>query len=367
MPILKPVKDEKQEDFISRCIGDDTMKTEDPDGKQRAAICYNQWKSNFNNHNFIETKLNDVESKTFFMKRCCLLEKQNNPDLSDEELNMACEKKYAVEVLKKPGMGGQDGGQGGQGTSGLSNSKWGVRHLYTFDMVNDGIMQYIEDSPRIDLQASTSKDDNVHKAVALIGDRFYKGSFLSFKEIEKAYRGMDGAFHDINHWATTYLDGSSNIEYIIGHQKNTTLDPVNKTMKTDISINKEAPHYPSWKNYVDICHECGRIPNVSVSFWATNSTMKASELPTTVNFSEHGYTNDDDVPCFTALGFQALSTVLQGACDDKDGCGIGIGMKKDIPIQPTGLNNDEHERKKLELLIEIEKQKTIKTMEEEKQ
>jgi HK97 family phage prohead protease len=43
MPIPKPTKDEKQDDFISRCMGDDVMVKDYPDEKQRAAICYSQW------------------------------------------------------------------------------------------------------------------------------------------------------------------------------------------------------------------------------------------------------------------------------------------------------------------------------------
>ena len=43
MPIPKPRKDETQKDFISRCMGDDIMNREYPDGSQRSAICHSQW------------------------------------------------------------------------------------------------------------------------------------------------------------------------------------------------------------------------------------------------------------------------------------------------------------------------------------
>jgi hypothetical protein len=43
MPIPKPHKGEKKQDFISRCMGDGVMNKE-YDQKQRAAICYSQWK-----------------------------------------------------------------------------------------------------------------------------------------------------------------------------------------------------------------------------------------------------------------------------------------------------------------------------------
>ena len=43
MPIPNPQKDEKQKDFISRCMGDAVMVREYKDGKQRAAICMGAW------------------------------------------------------------------------------------------------------------------------------------------------------------------------------------------------------------------------------------------------------------------------------------------------------------------------------------
>jgi len=44
MPIPKPRSDEKQNDFISRCMGDDVMNKEYPDQEQRAGVCYSQWR-----------------------------------------------------------------------------------------------------------------------------------------------------------------------------------------------------------------------------------------------------------------------------------------------------------------------------------
>lgn len=44
MPLPKPKKDEKQDDFIERCMSNDTMKKEFPDNDQRLAVCFKQWK-----------------------------------------------------------------------------------------------------------------------------------------------------------------------------------------------------------------------------------------------------------------------------------------------------------------------------------
>jgi hypothetical protein len=44
MPLITPKKSEKQGDFVSRCMGDETMNKDFPDQKQRAAVCYSQFK-----------------------------------------------------------------------------------------------------------------------------------------------------------------------------------------------------------------------------------------------------------------------------------------------------------------------------------
>jgi len=43
MPIPKPIKDETQEKFISRCMRNDTMKKEFPEQDQRYAVCKKEW------------------------------------------------------------------------------------------------------------------------------------------------------------------------------------------------------------------------------------------------------------------------------------------------------------------------------------
>lgn len=45
MPLPKPRKSEKEQEFVSRCISDDIMNKEYKDQKQRAAVCYSQFKT----------------------------------------------------------------------------------------------------------------------------------------------------------------------------------------------------------------------------------------------------------------------------------------------------------------------------------
>jgi len=44
MPIPKPNTDEKEDDFMGRCMSDSTMMSEFPDRKQRAAVCLSKHK-----------------------------------------------------------------------------------------------------------------------------------------------------------------------------------------------------------------------------------------------------------------------------------------------------------------------------------
>lgn len=48
MPIPKPKKDESQDDFISRCMGDDIMQKDFPEQEQRSAVCFSTWRKRNN-------------------------------------------------------------------------------------------------------------------------------------------------------------------------------------------------------------------------------------------------------------------------------------------------------------------------------
>jgi len=41
----KPKKQEKQSDYISRCMGNDEMKSKYPEQDQRLAVCYSYWRN----------------------------------------------------------------------------------------------------------------------------------------------------------------------------------------------------------------------------------------------------------------------------------------------------------------------------------
>jgi len=64
MPLPKPRKGEKQDAFISRCMGNDLMNKEYPDNKQRAAVCYSQWRAKMKNQQYNVLTTNNYTIRT---------------------------------------------------------------------------------------------------------------------------------------------------------------------------------------------------------------------------------------------------------------------------------------------------------------
>jgi len=64
MPLPKPRKGEERDAFISRCMGDDLMNKEYPDNKQRAAVCYNQWRAKLKNQQYKVLTTNNYVIRT---------------------------------------------------------------------------------------------------------------------------------------------------------------------------------------------------------------------------------------------------------------------------------------------------------------
>jgi len=72
MPLPKPRSDESRDEFLQRCMGDDTMNEEFPDRDQRYAVCNSIWR---------DKSMLDIERKTF------------TPEfkLADEEGSFVCQ------------------------------------------------------------------------------------------------------------------------------------------------------------------------------------------------------------------------------------------------------------------------------------
>ncbi len=63
MPLPKPNTDEEQGDFLSRCMGNETMKGDFPDNEQRLAVCFSQWKGKETKEATMSNKLSDKNKK----------------------------------------------------------------------------------------------------------------------------------------------------------------------------------------------------------------------------------------------------------------------------------------------------------------
>lgn len=178
----------------------------------------------------------------------------------------------------------------------------------------------------VELETKDEKQMGSQKrAVALIGDRFYQGKFLSAEELQKAYKQWEGTLHDINHMGTHYPTGftvTPNILYFVGYNTNVTYDKESKAVSMDVNIVDTTHLASAWRGYVQLCEESGQTPNVSVAFLAKVKTVRASDLPKGVDYEAQGYGAKDDVMYIHDIKPQALSTVLKGACDDQQGCGI---------------------------------------------
>jgi len=318
MPAIK--EGETEDEYVKRCIPERIK--EGDTSEQATAVCHGMYKQ----HQKKGTQYSSFEppasgdlleaGKKILSKvysECRQKWVDEHPDDKENHINKESCAKIAWSAVHKAGY---------QNNMELFHDD---KRLYILDSTG-------EYKPDIDNKTNIIEinKDNSYHATCLIGDRFYKNKFLSNKELQKAFQSFNRSVHDINHWSTTYLDGHPNIEYVLGYQDNVKFD--GQKMTADIHINPSAPKYSVWKNYIDICRQAGRIPNVSVAFWASSQPIKTNELPAGVDYHQYGYNDNDMIPSITDIDFKALATVLEGSCNDKDGCGIGIGYDKNKPF-----------------------------------
>ena len=83
--------------------------------------------------------------------------------------------------------------------------------------------EFDDDNENIEHKQYSVGNKGQRHAVALVGNRFYKGQFMPAKELKKAYKQWEGTFHDINHFGTTFPVGFffiPNILYFVGYNNN---------------------------------------------------------------------------------------------------------------------------------------------------
>lgn len=160
--------------------------------------------------------------------------------------------------------------------------------------------------------------------IAVIGDRFMNGGFLPNDVLQKSYKQWNGTLHDINHMGTStgFFLIQTDITYFVGYHKNVKFDKNTKAVSMELVIHNRTKFAEAWQAYVELCELAGQIPNVSVTYFAERKFVPTSELPKEADWKKEGYGKDDLIPVLTNIIPFCVSTVLQGRCGDKDGCGL---------------------------------------------
>jgi len=197
--------------------------------------------------------------------------------------------------------------------------------------------------------------------IAMVGDRFMNGGFFPAEEAKKCYKQWEGSLHDINHMGTStgFFLAQTDITYFIGYHKNVKYDETTKEVSMEVFVHPKTHFAADWEAYIELCEMAGKIPNVSVTYYTKRKFIPASNLPKGINWKAAGYGKDDLVPVMYDVKPFCVSTVLQGRCGDKDGCGIRNGNSCECD---TCKNHDkEIEEKKQELIKRIKsKEKKLK-------
>lgn len=101
MPIPKPHKGESQDDFVSRCMGDETMKNDYDDNKQRLAVCFSSWRDTHGGaKEMIEPE--DYDNEDDFMADC-------TSEFSEEVCQLLWDERAAKKVVHKTHVSSESG------------------------------------------------------------------------------------------------------------------------------------------------------------------------------------------------------------------------------------------------------------------
>lgn len=175
------------------------------------------------------------------------------------------------------------------------------------------------------------REYDVVDAIAAIGDKFYGNVYVSSEILRKTAKSWNGTYHDLSHLATMFpagLGAIENMEYIVGYNDDAHFDESLNGVRVKFHINHNSPKYKTWKNFVDICRDSGRVPNVSIFGSARFKAVKRNSLPAGTQIPKGAEQNGYVIAMADLVPF-AITTCLQGKCNDKDGCGISTGYTED--------------------------------------
>lgn len=200
------------------------------------------------------------------------------------------------------------------------------------------------------------------KMVIAKGNMFMKGVYISTKEMKMAHKGFNNTLHDLNHMGSGYRAGffsvvPPDIAYIVGWQDGLSYDNATDEVRAYVHVKETAPKYEDWKNYIDISAEIDRMPNVSMVVYAKIEYIEARKLPKGCGYGRAGYKADDIVPCMVDIRPFMVATVTQGACNDKDGCGIGNSCKTNDTDTNEATDETKIESKTVKEIDSLEKEK----------
>jgi len=233
---------------------------------------------------------------------------------------------------------------------------WRRRHKKNEEMFSDEA-QFV--TVPIEEQVSEESKETIQTGIknmiAIIGNRFMNGGFLPAEVLEKSYKKWNGTLHDINHMGTStgFFLMQSDITYFIGYHTNVKYDTDTKEVSMELNVEPDCAFTAAWTAYVKLCERAGKIPNVSVTYYGKRDFILASSLPANIPWKKEGFSKDDLVPILNEITPVCVSTVLQGRCNDKDGCGLRNDESNE--------NSDDPE---LEIEIEKKRQELIKWLKE---
>lgn len=213
-------------------------------------------------------------------------------------------------------------------------------------------------NPTCECASCANNANGSRNIVAIFGDRFMNGGWISKEVLKKAHKQWNGTLHDINHMGTHtgFFLAQSDITYFIGYHTNVKYHKDNKSVSMELNVHNKTKYAEAWEAYVELCGLAGKIPNVSVTYYGIQAWLPTSELPKECDWKAAGYGKDDLVPVLTEIQPVCVSTVLQGRCDDKGGCGI---RDTNSDSCDEGAENATDEATELDEAIEKKRQELI--------
>ncbi len=91
MPVPKPNDNEKEDEWIARCMGNETMKKEFDDNDQRLAVCFQTWRDKDKEKKSIRMKPTMDEEEDEFMDRCMNDSTMKSEHSDNSGRNRACQ------------------------------------------------------------------------------------------------------------------------------------------------------------------------------------------------------------------------------------------------------------------------------------